>query len=128
MGNKEKGANAERELLKMFCKNNWRAARVAGSGVMDESPCDLIAGKKGKKCCIEVKSFKKDKKYLDKKQIEDFMVFSEIFGLQPVLALRVNRAGWFFVHPKYLEDTGKSLAIDIETARTKGERFGQAFE
>ena len=128
MGNKEKGANAERELLKMLCENNWRAARVAGSGVMDESPCDLIAGKKGKKCCIEVKSFKNKKKYLSKQQIEDFMIFSEIFGLQPVLALRVNREGWFFISPKHLEDTGKCFAINIETARTKGERFGQAFE
>ena len=47
MGNKEKGANAERELLKMFSENVWRAVRVAGSGLADDSPCDLIAGKAG---------------------------------------------------------------------------------
>ena len=36
MGNKEKGANAERELLKMFSENGFRAVRVAGSGFADE--------------------------------------------------------------------------------------------
>ena len=47
--NKEKGSKAERELYQMFIDNNYRAVRVAGSGTMEDSDCDLIAGKKGKK-------------------------------------------------------------------------------
>lgn len=112
----------------MFCENSWRAARVAGSGIADESPCDLIAGKQRKKYCIEVKSCKKKKKYLDKNQIEDFLIFSQIFGLKPIIALRFNREGWFFINPKNLEKTKKELAVDLELARKKGKRFGQAFE
>lgn len=129
MGNKEKGANAERELLKMLNQNSWKAARVAGSGIADESPCDLIAGnsRKRKKFCIECKTTKKKKKYLDRKQIEDFLIFSEIFGLKPLIAIRFNREGWFFLSPRYLERTGKGLAISIETARKRGKRFGQLF-
>ena len=57
MSNKEKGSNAERELVKSFTENGWRAARIAGSGVNDESPCDLIVGKIGQRgCTIEAKS------------------------------------------------------------------------
>src|SRR3989344_6555607 len=108
MGNKEKGANAERELYQMFIDNCFRAVRVAGSGVMENTSCDLIAGKKGKKFCIEVKASKKKSKYITKKQIEEFMIFSEIFGLNPVVAVRFNREGWFFIHPKNLEDSGKN--------------------
>jgi Holliday junction resolvase len=127
MGNKEKGANAERELLKKFISEGYMAIRVAGSGILPDPSCDLIAGKKKKKFCIEVKSCRKSKKYLNKKQIENFLVFSEIFGLNPLLAIRFNREGWFFVHPKYVEKTGKGLAISLERVRKKGKRFGQAF-
>ncbi|HDK42100.1 MAG TPA: hypothetical protein ENG87_01870, partial [Candidatus Pacearchaeota archaeon] len=51
----------------------------------------MIAGKKGKKYCIEAKSSKKPVKYITKKQIEEFIIFSEIFKLTPVIALRFNR-------------------------------------
>lgn len=36
MGNKEKGSNAERELLKMFSGNSWRAVRVASNLELEE--------------------------------------------------------------------------------------------
>jgi len=127
MKNKAKGSKVERELYQMFVNNSYRAVRVAGSGMMENTACDLIAGKKGKKYCIEVKSSKKPVKYIDKKQIEEFMIFSEIFGLKPIVAIRFNREGWFFIHPKYLKQTGKHLAISLEDARKRGRRFGQAF-
>ncbi|MFH1307943.1 MAG: Holliday junction resolvase Hjc [archaeon] len=127
MGNKEKGANAERELYKMFIDNNYRAVRVAGSGVMENADCDLLAGKKGRKYCIEIKASKKPVKYITKEQIESFMIFSEIFKLTPIIALRFNREGWFFLHPKNLRDSGKNWVISLEEAKNKGKRFSQAF-
>ena len=61
MSNKSKGSRVERELLSLLTENSWRAVRVAGSGVNELSPCDLIAGKLGKRGhTIEVKSSKKD--------------------------------------------------------------------
>jgi Holliday junction resolvase len=127
MANKQKGSKAERELFQMFVENSYRAVRVAGSGTMDNAECDLIAGKKGKKYCIEVKSSKKPVKYISKEQIEKFMIFSQIFGLKPIIALRFNREGWFFINPKQLKDSGKNWVITLETARKKGKRFSQAF-
>ncbi|MBI2449232.1 hypothetical protein HYV49_02960 [Candidatus Pacearchaeota archaeon] len=129
MGNKEKGSNAERELLKMFSASSWRAVRVAGSGIGEESPCDLIAGKGNQKFAIECKTSKDKKRYLNKSQINDFLVFSEIFGLEPLIAVRFNREGWFFINPKDfgIEDTGRLLAISLEDAKQKGKRFSEIF-
>jgi Holliday junction resolvase len=118
--NKTKGSNVGR----------YRVVRVAGSGTMKNADCDIIAGKKGAKFSIEVKSSKKPIKYITKKQINDFIVFSDIFKLKPVIALRFNREGWFFLNPRHLKDTGedgKNWVITLKEARKKGKRFSQFF-
>ena len=125
--NKAKGSKAERELYQMFISNFYRAVRVAGSGTMENADCDLIAGKKGRKYAIEVKSSKKPVKYISKEQIENFMIFSDIFGLEPVIALRFNREGWIFMHPKHLKDSGKNWVITLEEAKKNGMKFAQFF-
>ncbi len=128
MGNKEKGANAERELYQMFVDNNFRAVRVAGSGTMENADCDLIAGNiKGNRYCIEAKSSKKAIKYITKDQIGRFVTFSEIFKLKPVVAVRFNRLGWFFINPKDLKDSGKNWVVDLEICQKKGKKFSQFF-
>ncbi|MCH7568513.1 MAG: Holliday junction resolvase [Nanoarchaeota archaeon] len=130
MSNKAKGSKAERELVRLFTEHGWRAVRVAGSGMHEDSPCDLIAGKKGKKgCTIEAKSSKKSRIYITKAQIEDFIVFSDMIGLKPVIAVRFNREGWLFLDPlkRHLEDSGKYWVVSLERARKKGKRFGQFF-
>ncbi len=129
MSNKAKGSRVERELIKLFTENSWRAVRVAGSGIGEDSPCDLIAAKLNKKAhAIEVKSSKKLIIYITKQQIEDFMLFSNIIGLKPILALRFNREGWLFLDPKHLNDTGKYWSVSLKTAKEKGRRFTQFFE
>lgn len=129
MSNKAKGSRNERELLRIFTEHGWRAVRVAGSGVGEDSPCDLIASKIGKKAfTIEVKSTKNSTVYISKNQIEDFILFSNIIGLNSVIALRFNREGWFFLDPKHLKDTGKYFAASLATAKENGRRFAQFFE
>ena len=126
--NKSKGSKTERELFQKFIDDGrYRVVRVAGSGTMENADCDLIAGKKGNKFAIEVKSSKKPIKYISKEQIEKFLVFSDIFGLKPVIALRFNREGWLFINPKYLKDTGKNWVISLEEAQKKGRKFSQFF-
>lgn len=128
MSNKAKGSKAERELLQMFVDNHFRCVRVAGSGVMENADCDLIAGKIGHKYSIEVKSSKQPVKYITKEQINNFIVFSEIFALTPVIAVRFNRIGWFFLNPNDLDDSGKNWVVNMDICRTKGKRFSQFFE
>lgn len=126
--NKIKGSKAERELFKIFLESSYRAVRVAGSGAMESADCDLLAGKKGKKYAIEVKSTKEQYKYFSKEQIENFLIFSEIFDLTPVIAIRFNREGWFFISPNLLEDAGKNFVITLEKAKKDGKRFSQFFD
>jgi len=126
--NKAKGSKIERELFQKFVENNYRVVRVAGSGMMENADCDLIAGKKGKrKYAIEVKSSKKPVKYISKEQIENFLVFSDIFGLTPVIALRFNHEGWLFLNPSKLKDSGKNWVITLEHAKKVGKKFAQFF-
>jgi len=127
--NKAKGSKAERELLQIFTDNGWRAVRVAGSGVNDNSPCDLLAGKLGRKgYTLECKSSKKSSIYISRQQVEDFIVFSNILGLQPVIAARFNYEGWIFISPEQLEDSGKYWVVHLKTAKEKGKKFSQFFE
>jgi Holliday junction resolvase len=129
MSNKGKGSKNERELVKKFTEHGWRAARVAGSGVLDESPCDIIVGKLGKRgYTIEAKSSKATTVYISNEQIEDFVLFSSTIGLTPVIAVRFNREGWLFLHPKDLHDSGKNWAVSLKLAKEKGHRFSQFFE
>src|SRR3989304_4402547 len=123
MSNKAKGSKAERELLDILTENGWRAARVAGSGVNDNSPCDLFAAKMGKRgFVIEAKSSKKSSIYITKEQISDFVIFSQMIGLSPAIALRFNREGWFFISPQQLKDTGKYWAGFFVKAKIEGKR------
>jgi|SRR3989339_895800 len=127
--NKAKGSKAERELLQIFTENGWRAARVAGSGVNDNSPCDLIAGKVGRKgYAVECKSSKKSSIYITKQQIEDFVIFANILGLQPVIAARFNYEGWIFLAPEQLQDSGKNWVVHLKKAKEIGKKFGQFSE
>lgn len=128
MSNKSKGSNAERELVRIFTEQGWRAVRVAGSGVNDDSPCDIIAAKISKEACvIEAKSSKQNRIYIKKAQIEDFLIFASMTGLQPVLATRFNREGWFFLKPEQLEDSGVNWVVSLENAKSNGRRFSQFF-
>jgi Holliday junction resolvase len=102
---------------------------VAGSGVNDNSPADLIAGKIGRKgYTIECKSSKKTSIYISRQQIEDFIVFSNLLGLQSVIAARFNYEGWIFLSPEQLEDSGKYWVVHLKTAKEKGLKFSQFFE
>ena len=128
--NKSKGSKTERELYQIFVENHYRAVRVAGSGTMENADCDIIAGKKGqgRKYAIEAKSCKKLPKYISKDQINRFMTFSDIFGLKPVIAIRINRIGWIFLNPKDMKNSGKNWTINREIIRKKGKRFSQFFK
>src|SRR3989344_4082377 len=128
MSNKAKGSKVERELVKLFTEQGWRAVRVAGSGIGEDSPCDLIAAKSGRKgFTVEVKSSKKSSIYITREQISDFIIFSNLIGLKPVIAARFNREGFLFLDPKHLKDTGKYFSLSLKTAKQKGKRFSQFF-
>lgn len=119
---KRKGSRAERELVDIFhAKSSWCAVRVAGSGV-SRFPCpDLIASNGSKVFAIECKSTKKKSKYIENKQWTELQKFAEIFGAVPLIALRMDKAGWYFFEIEDLEKTNNgSLRINQKIIESKG--------
>jgi Holliday junction resolvase len=126
--NKAKGTRYENELYDLLVGGGYRCIRCAGSGTKEESNADIIAGKKGDgKYCIEAKSSKKPIKYITKEQVNNFIIFAEIFGLKPVIAVRFNQIGWYFLNPKDMKDSGKNWVVNLDIAKKKGKRFAQFF-
>ncbi len=123
MGNKDKGANAERELLHMLSEKGYAVVRVAGSGMIEETAADLIIGNKERKFAIECKTCKDSKRYLEKQQMKDLKEFAAKFGFPAVVAVKFSRQGWWFIHPDKLEDTGKGLAISLDDIQKIGQSF-----
>ena len=54
MSNKQKGSKTERELYQMFIDNNFRAVRVAGSGMMETDITRILKGG-GKTCATRAR-------------------------------------------------------------------------
>ncbi len=123
---KKKGSRAERELAKMFWENGFAVMRAAGSGIMNFPLPDLIVGNAEKKIiyAIECKSVKKNVKYLTNEDISQVIKFSKKFGATPLIAIRFNNYGWFFLKPKDLEKSrGESFIITLDFCKRKGIRF-----
>jgi Holliday junction resolvase len=117
--NKKRGIAAERELLHILWNKGFACCRVAGSGSIPEPSCDLLAGNTKKRHAIEVKTTKKEKKYINKEQFESFLEFSDKFGLAPLFAIKFMRQGWFFIKPEHLDKTEKNYVISLEKAKLK---------
>lgn len=123
--NKKRGSDAERELLHLLSEQGFAVARVAGSGMIEETNCDLFAGNGRKKHAIEVKLSSNHKKYLSKEQIKGLVDFAEKFGLSPIIAIKFLRKGWWFIKPDKLDSTEKALAISLEDIEKRGKSFAE---
>ncbi len=121
--NKKRGCNAERELLHLLSKQGFSVARVAGSGMIAETNCDLFVSNGRKKYAVEVKISSNSKKYLSKEQMTSLIEFSKSFGLSPIVAIKFLRQGWWFIHPDKLNTTGKGLAISFDDIKKRGKNF-----
>ncbi len=105
-----KGSAFERELKQLFEKKGFATVRSAGShGV------DLIVGKKGLIYAFECKYTTKEKMYISKGDVDRLIKFSEIFGAEPYIALKIN-SEIHFINPYLLTPTysGKNYLLDYK--------------
>ncbi|MBU0614699.1 MAG: Holliday junction resolvase [Nanoarchaeota archaeon] len=123
MNRKNKGTNAERELIHLFWKNNWAAHRVAGSGSSRYPACDVIASNKIRRLAIEAKTSKDPKKYLSNDEVNQLKEFSEMFGAEPWIALRFDRKDWLFMSLEDMKKSENSYMASVELAEAKGLLF-----
>jgi len=123
---KQKGSNAERELIELFWKSGWAAHRIAGSGSSKFPSPDIIAGNFSKKLAIECKSTKSENQYITKEQAEGLGKFAEIFGAEPWVGVRFEGKEWYFLPLKEIKQTGgNNLVIKLNEARLIGLKFSE---
>lgn len=128
MSHKSKGSNAERDLIRKFNESGWVAIRSAGSGSQQYPAPDVLAGNNLRRVAIECKATRDLKKYLTKQEVDELVLFANKFGAEPWIGIKFDRLEWFFISVEDLEQTPKSYAIDIPTAKTKGLSFTQLIQ
>lgn len=125
---KAKGLNAERELVRMFNEQDWRAVRVAGSGSIKYPAPDVIASNGSRRIVVECKTTKSANQYLDVKQIDELRQFSKALLAEPWVGVRFAGQPWLFVSLEDLSQTNTRYVISIEQARLKGVLFEELIQ
>lgn len=124
---KRKGTRYERELFHLFHDSgNFMPVRAAGSGSTTIPAPDLIVGSKDKTLAIECKALKKGTKYFKEGEIEQLLEFSKRFGAQPIVAMRFDNKGWFFVNANKIPKTKKGVHnANLDLVQKEGVKFEQ---
>ena len=124
---KSKGTRYERELFHLFYNSSkFMPVRSAGSGSTTVEAPDLIVGSRTKTFAIECKALKKGTKYFKEGEIEQLVAFSKRFGATPIVAMRYNTRGWYFLHANKIPKTKKGVYnISQNLAESKGLQFTQ---
>ena len=126
MGSKQKGSNAERELIHLFWgTSEWTACRVAGSGSMKYPSPDIIANKQGVNLAIECKSTKESTQYLEKREVGELVEYAKRAGARALIAVRFNNKCWRFLNPEDLRSTEQNFAVTRESAELNGITFDE---
>jgi len=125
MSKKSRGINAERDLIHKFWAAGWAAMRSAGSGSSHYPSPDVIASNNLRKIAIEAKLTTEEKKYFDKKEIEDLKIFADKFGAESWVAIKFFRKDWVFLTLEDLEATGKHFVATKEVAERRGLSFNE---
>ncbi len=111
---REKGTRVERELISILWENGFAAVRVAGSGSMS-FPCPDVVASNGKiTLAFEVKTRSKLPLYLTYQEVKELVMFSNLFGAEPYIALRMPRKEWYFIRIDALVRTSKGFRVDEE--------------
>lgn len=110
-----KGAEAERELMRMLWERGAAVVRSAGSG-NSYSP-DVVAIIGGRTVAFECKAWSRDVLLVRREQYEKMVEWSSRAGAPVYLAWKYPRAGWFFVPLEYLEERERHYGIRLEDVR-----------
>lgn len=111
---KSKGYRSERELVHMLWERGFAAVRSPASGSMSYPAPDIIAGNGRRYIAIEVKMRANLPVYVSREDVENLVKFSEIFGAEPFIAIKIAKEGWRFLYVENLKRTRNGYKIDDE--------------
>ncbi len=111
-----KGANAERELIKLLSEQDFAVLRVAGSGT-NPLPCpDVVALKKGTAIAFECKAKKGKYLPIGVEQIVEEVGWAEQAGAKFLIAWKVPHKGWLFLKVGDFRKKDKNYMITLDEA------------
>ncbi len=117
-----KGANAERELIRMFWSKGFAVARTAGSGKNALPMPDLIVMGKGRSIVIEAKAWRSPHLSISPEQMQELFKWKELAGAEIFVAWKYPNKGWFFVKPSDF-NKAKRYSLSFNDAQKKGVPF-----
>jgi len=123
MSHYNKGANAERELIRMFWKEDFAVARTAGSGKNALPMPDLIALNKKRKIVIEAKAWRSNYLSIREEQMNELLKWKEVANAEVFVAWKYPNKGWFFIEPKHFSKK-KHYSLSL----VKAKKIGLPFE
>jgi len=114
-GTYAKGARTERELISMFSERGFSVIRAAGSGVNSLSP-DLLVFRKGVQYAFECKAWDSGSLSIERGKFAGLLEWEKNSGITTMIAWRVQRVGWRFMHLAELEEKEKNYTVTLKRA------------
>jgi len=121
-GTYAKGARTERELIGMFSEKGFSVIRAAGSGVNSLSP-DLLVFRKGTQYAFECKAWGSGSLGIERTKFLGLEGWERNSGITTMIAWRINRVGWRFMHLAELEEREKNYTVTLKRALAINRRF-----
>lgn len=119
MAHYNKGANAERELIKALFDRGFAVLRVAGSGVSPLPSPDVVALKSGRILAIECKAWKGAHLAIPVVTMTDEINWAKTAGAEFFIGWKIPRDGWLFVRAEHFHNAGKNFMISLVEAKLK---------
>ena len=117
MSHYNKGASAERELIKTLFNQGFAVLRVAGSGVSPLPSPDVVALKDGRILAFECKAWKGKHLAIETKTFNDEVQWARTAGAHFFVAWKIPREGWLFITPESFHNAGKNYLISLIEAK-----------
>ncbi|MCX8158374.1 MAG: Holliday junction resolvase Hjc [Candidatus Diapherotrites archaeon] len=115
-----KGANAERELLKIFHNMGFAVMRAAGSGKTALPSPDLVVIKKNVIFAIEAKAWAGDYLSISVDQMSELIDWCKNASAHLIIAWKISHKGWRLIDLNSFRVTDKFYMISEKEAIDKG--------
>ncbi|PIN98295.1 MAG: hypothetical protein COT90_05060 [Candidatus Diapherotrites archaeon CG10_big_fil_rev_8_21_14_0_10_31_34] len=123
MAHYNKGANAERELLRIIYDNGFGCVRIAGSGATILPSPDIVALSPNKKISFECKAWNSNYLNVSITQMTELIKWGEISGTEVFVAWKIPQKGWLFLKPEDFAKKAKSYSINQKQAFKKSQNL-----
>lgn len=103
-----KGRKAERELVDLIFENNGAAVPAPASGrATKHVQPDVVAGIYDEYFAFQVKNTKEKIAYIEESDVQNLVIFSRLFGADPIIAVKFPYKGFWVDVPDNLRRTAK---------------------